>query len=136
MPRLRQIVTDGDSYLMMKTKLITLGICCCFALTAALKAQAQSEQRVRSSEPRTRVSVPTCTLFADSVPVWLWVFEELEKNGDGAFMVYAGKLERGRKQSITSGTERIRYAYKTGEMDEMHDNLGAWCYKGNTVRVP
>jgi hypothetical protein len=119
----------------MKTKLIILIVSCCFALTAA-KAQAQSEQRVRPSEPRTRVSAPTCTLFADSVPVWLWVFEELEENGDGAFIVYAGKLERGRKQSITSGTERIRYAYKTGEMDEMHGNVGAWCYKGNTVRVP
>jgi hypothetical protein len=118
----------------MKTKLITLGVCCCLALTAALKAQAQSENRVRSSEPRIRVSGPTCTLFADSVPVWLWVFEELEENGDVAFMVYAGKLERGRKQSITSGTERIRYAYKTSEMDQMHNNLGAWCYKGNTVQ--
>jgi hypothetical protein len=39
LPRLRQIVTDGDPYLM-KTKLITLGVCCCFALTVAPKAQS------------------------------------------------------------------------------------------------
>jgi hypothetical protein len=66
----------------------------------------------------------------------LWVFEELEPNSDHAAVVYGGKLERGRKQVITSGTDRIRYAYKTTADDKMHGNIGAWCYKGNTIRVP
>jgi hypothetical protein len=122
----------------MKTKLIAiLAVYCSLAFTAPRRAQAQSSQRVQGSEHQPRVLAPSrCTLFADSVPVWLWVYEELERNGDGAYMLHDGKLERGGKRIITSGTERIRYAYKTAENDEMHDNIGAGCYKGNTVRVP
>jgi hypothetical protein len=33
---------------------------------------------------------------------------------------------------MTSDTDRIRYAYKTGAADEMHGDIGAWCYKGKT----
>ena len=107
------------------------------ATCVVMRAQAQSGQRVRGSEHQTRVLAPSrCTLFADSVPVWLWVSEELERNGDGAFMLYDGKLERGGKQVITSGTDRIRYGYKNAGNDELHGNIGAWCYKGNIIRVP
>lgn len=43
---------------------------------------------------------------------------------------------QGGKRLIKSGTERIRYCFKTSENDEMHGNIGAWCYKGNIFRVP
>jgi len=122
----------------MKRKLINiLAVCCCLTFTAAQRAQAQSGQRVQGSEHQTRMLAPSrCTLFADSVPEWLWVYEELERKGDGGFMLYDGKLERGGKQVITSGTDRIRYGYKTAGNDEIHGNIGAWCYKGNIIRVP
>jgi hypothetical protein len=118
----------------MKTKLITvLAAFSCLALTNGLRAQTLSGGQ--RSDPRNG-SVNTCTLFADSVPVWLWIFEESEEHGDGAWMTFAGKLERGQKRVITSGTDRIRYSYKTTEHEEMHDDIGAWCYRGNTIRVP
>lgn len=121
----------------MKTKLITvLAALSCLALTHGLRAQTLSGGQ--RSEPRksSNGSVYTCTLFADSVPVWLWIFEESEKDGEGAWMSFTGKLERGQKRVITSGTDRVRYSYKTTEHDEMHGDIGAWCYKGNTIRVP
>ena len=122
----------------MKRRLISiLAGCCCLAFTAAQRTQAQSGQRVRESGHQRPILAPSrCTLVADSVPVWLWASEELERNGDGAFMLYDGKLERGGKQVITSGMDRIRYGYKTVGNDEMHGNIGAWCYKGNIIRVP
>jgi len=67
--------------------------------------------------------------------VWLWVFEETETNGDRGWM-YVGKFARGEKKVITSGTDRVRYFSSTGKNDEMHGDVGAWCYKGNTIRVP
>ena len=130
-----QIVTP--QVLTMKTKLISIVAIGCLTSSGVPKAQNQSGQGVKAPEMRTRVLASnTCTLSADSEPVWLWVFEELEENGDLASMLYDGKLERGRKQLITSGTERIRYSFMTSEKDRMHGNIGAWCYKGNNVRVP
>ncbi len=122
---------------MMRKQISIMTVCGCLTFTAAQRAQAQSGQRVQGSEHQTRVLAPSrCTLFADSVPVRLWVYEELERNGDGGSMLYDGKLERGGKQVITSGTDRIRYGYKTAGNDEMHGNIDAWCYKGNIIRVP
>jgi hypothetical protein len=54
----------------------------------------------------------------------------------GGWMLYDGQLERGGKRVITSGTDRIRYRYKTAENEEMHGDIGAWCSKGNTISVP
>ena len=116
----------------MKRKTITsLAVCCCLAFTTALSAQAQSDRRVQRFEPPSS----RCTILADYGPVWVRVYEELV-NGGVTWMVYDGKLDRGGKHVITSGTERIRYCYKTAENDEMHGNIGAWCYRGNTIRVP
>ena len=116
----------------MKRKLITiLAVCYCLAFTAAQRAQAQSGQRVQRFEPPSS----RCTILADYGPVWVRIYEE-EGHGGMAWMVYDGKLDRGGKHVITSGTERIRYYYKTAENDEMHGNIGAWCYKGNTIRAP
>jgi hypothetical protein len=119
----------------MKTKMITLlAVCWCLTFIAPLKAQAQSAEHLQRSEHRNHLC--TCTLLADSKPVWLWVDEEPEANGGWALMRFAGKLERGGKWVLTSGTDRIRYSYKTAENDELHGNVGAWCYKGNTIKVP
>jgi hypothetical protein len=116
----------------MKRKPITiLAVCCCLAFTVAQSAQAKSDQRVQRSE----LPLNRCTILADYGPVWVRVYEELV-HGGMAWMIYDGKLDRGGKHLITSATERIRYGYRTGQNDEMHGNLGAWCYKGNTIRVP
>jgi len=121
----------------MKTKLITvLATFSCLALTDGLRAHTLYGGQRSESRKSSIGSVHTCTLFADSVPVWLWIYEESEKDGDGAWMPFAGKLERGQKRVITSGTDRVRYSYKTTEHDEMHGDIGAWCNKGNTIRVP
>jgi hypothetical protein len=114
----------------MKRKLI-LAVCCCLAFTAAQGGQTQSGQYIqRSAPPSSR-----CTISADIEPVWVRVYEDVGNGGLG-WIVYDGKLDRGRKHVITSGTERIRYCYKTDENGEMHGNIGAWCYKGNTIKVP
>jgi hypothetical protein len=116
----------------MKRKLITiLAVCCCLALTAARRGQAQSGQYIQRSEPPSS----RCMISADIEPVWVRAYEEVGNGGMG-WIVYDGKLGGGRKHVITSGTERIRYCYKTAENDEMHGNIGAWCYKGNIIRVP
>jgi len=111
-------------------KLLTVGSC----LVCTVVTGAQSTQR---SELPARVPARnTCTLLADYGPVWLWVFEETETNGDRGWMLYVGKLARGEKKVITSGIDRVRYFFRTGKNDEMHGDVGAWCYKGNTNRVP
>jgi hypothetical protein len=111
----------------MKTILMTA--CCYLVFTAAPMAQAQSGQRL--DQP----TVNTCTIVADYGPLWLWVFEEFEGNGDGGLLLYDGKLERGGKKVITSGTDRVRYFFKIDEDQDMHGNVVASCYKGNTIRV-
>ena len=115
----------------MTTKLITILGVCCLVFMAAQGAQAQSGQHVQRSEPPSS----RCAILADYGPVWVRVYED-EGNGGMAWMLYDGKLERGGKQAITSGTERVRYCYKTAENDEMHGNVGVWCYKGKTIKVP
>jgi hypothetical protein len=122
---------DSRGALMKRKPNTSMAVCCYLAFTVAQSAQAQSGQRVQRSEP----SSSRCTILADYGPVWVRVYEE-EGDGGKAWMVYDGKLDRGGKHVITSGTERIRYYYKTAENDEMHGNIGAWCCKGNTIRVP
>ena len=114
---------------MKRKPVAILAVCCCLAFTVA--QSSQSDQRFERSE----LPLSRCTILADYGPVWVRVYEELV-NGGMAWMVYDGKLDRGGKHLITSGTERIRYCFKTSENDEMHGNIGAWCYKGNIIRVP
>lgn len=121
----------------MRTKLVPVAaLCCCLAFTISLGAQPQLGHRDQTERRNFELSRYTCTLFADSVSVWLWVDEEPEEDASGPWLVFAGKLVRGAKRTIFSGTDRIRYSYKTSENDEMRGDIGASCYKGNTIRVP
>jgi len=117
----------------MKPKLTKLlSVCSCLVFTVVTGAQSTQ----RSEPPARKPARNTCTLLADYGPVWLWVFEETETNADRGWMLYDGKLARGEKKVITSGTDRVRYFFRTGKNEEMHGDVGAWCYRGNMIRVP
>ena len=121
---------------MNAKSMICMAICC-----SAFAIAPGAAQPAWRSEAQTHVTVTnTCTLLADGGPVWLWVFEETEGDGDGGRMLYEGRLARGEKKVIRPATDRVRYSFRTddraAENEEMHGNVGAWCYKGNTIRVP
>jgi hypothetical protein len=122
-----------DDYFEGFMKTILMTACFYLVFTAAPMAQMQSGQRL-DQQARTPTA-NTCTIVADYGPLWLWVFEEFEGNGGGGLLLYDGKLERGGKKVITSGTDRVRYFFKTDGDQDMHGNVVAWCYKGNTISV-